>query len=160
MNFTVVQNVVLALYSPSLFVKKQHVDKMYENFLSKCGNEEAFPIDYKRRMTNKEKLQGRRDGILGREQKYLLKVTLFAQEKKLQPKVEGEPSNPMPTENYEKKRKDTSEGGILKPSKIRRLKGLVQVARVDLTVSAYWRRSGGSWQRGAPASSDSSIQYS
>ena len=54
MNFTVVQNMVLALYSPSLFEKKEKVDKMYENFLSKYQNEEAFPTDYKRGMTNKQ----------------------------------------------------------------------------------------------------------
>ena len=41
-NFTVVQNMVLALYSPTLMGKK-NVDKMYENFLSKYGDEEAFP---------------------------------------------------------------------------------------------------------------------
>ena len=34
MNFTVVQNMVMALYSPTLLGKK-NVDKMYENFLSK-----------------------------------------------------------------------------------------------------------------------------
>jgi len=113
MNFTVVQNMVMALYSPSLFEKKEKVDKMYENFLSKYQNEEAFPIDYKRGMTNKEKLQERRDRILGREQKYLLKVILFTQEKKLQPKVEDKPSEPTPTEKHGEKRKDTSEGGIL-----------------------------------------------
>ena len=34
MNFTVVQNMAMALYSPTLLGKK-NVDKMYENFLSK-----------------------------------------------------------------------------------------------------------------------------
>ena len=110
---------------------------MYENFLSKYQSVEAFPIDYKRGMTNKEKLQERRDRILGREQKYLLKVVLFTQEKKLQPKVEDKPSEPTPTEKYGEKRKDTSEGGILRPSKIKRLRGLVQVAKVHLRVFAY-----------------------
>ena len=33
---------------------------MYENFLSKYQNKEAFAVDYKRGMTNKEKLQERR----------------------------------------------------------------------------------------------------
>ena len=70
----------------------------------------------------------------------MLKVILFTQEKKLQPKVEGKPSEPTPTEKYGEKRKDTSEGCILRPSKIRRLKGLVQVAKVDLTVFAYSSR--------------------
>ena len=47
MNFTVAQNVAMALYSPSLLGKK-NVDKMYKNFLSKYGNKEAFPMDYTR----------------------------------------------------------------------------------------------------------------
>ena len=38
MNFTVVQNMVLSPYSPTLMGKK-NVDKMYENFLSKYCNE-------------------------------------------------------------------------------------------------------------------------
>ena len=60
MNFKVVQNMVIALYSPSLFGREK-VEKMYENFLSKYQNEEAFPISWTRGMTNKEKLQERRD---------------------------------------------------------------------------------------------------
>ena len=119
MNFTVVQNMVLAHYCPSLFEKKGEIDKMYENFLRKYQKEEAFPIDYKRGMTNKEKLQERRDRILGRLQKYLLKVILFTQEKKLQPKVDDKPSEPTPTEKYGEKRKDTSEGGIVSSDQAR-----------------------------------------
>ena len=34
MNFRVVENMVIALYSPSLFGREK-VEKMYENFLSK-----------------------------------------------------------------------------------------------------------------------------
>ena len=42
MNFKVVQNMVIALYSPSLFGREK-VEKMYENFFSKYQNEESFP---------------------------------------------------------------------------------------------------------------------
>ena len=89
MNFTVVQNMVLALYSPTLMGKK-NVDKMYENFLSKYGNEEAFPMDYTRGMTNKEKLQERRDRILGRKQSYQLFVAIYTQEKRMDPQKREE----------------------------------------------------------------------
>ena len=38
MSFTVVQNMVLAIYSPTLMGKK-NIDKMYEKFFSGYGNE-------------------------------------------------------------------------------------------------------------------------
>ena len=43
-SFSVVQNTVVALHSPS-FLAGEKVEKMYENFLSKYQNEEAFPLD-------------------------------------------------------------------------------------------------------------------
>ena len=55
LNFRTVQNMVLALYSPSL-MGRDKVEKMYENFLSKYQNEEKHPQDWTRSMTNKEKL--------------------------------------------------------------------------------------------------------
>ena len=51
MNFKVVENMVIALYSPSLFGREK-VEKMYENFLSKYQNEESFPTSWTRGMTN------------------------------------------------------------------------------------------------------------
>ena len=59
-NFFTAQNMVLALYSPSL-MGKDKVEKMYENFLSKYQNEEKRPQDWTRGMTVKEKLE--EDGI-------------------------------------------------------------------------------------------------
>ncbi len=42
MNFKVVENMVMAFYSPSL-LGREKVEKMCENFLSKYQNEESFP---------------------------------------------------------------------------------------------------------------------
>jgi len=89
MNFKTVENMVMALYSPSLFGRDK-VEKMYENFLSKFQNEEAFPISWTRGMTNKEKLQDRRDRITGTKRGFQLHVVLYTQEKKLDPKKKDE----------------------------------------------------------------------
>ena len=64
MNFNAVQNMVLALYSPSL-LGRDKVEKMCENFLSKYQNEEKHPQDWTRGMTAKEKLEEGRDRLLG-----------------------------------------------------------------------------------------------
>ena len=55
MNFRTVQNMVLALYSPSL-IGRDKVEKMYANFLNKYENEEKYPTDLRREMSTKEKL--------------------------------------------------------------------------------------------------------
>ena len=89
MNFKVVENMVIALYSPSLFGREK-VEKMYQNFLSKYQNEESFPTSWTRGMTKKEKLQERRDRILGTKRSYQLHVVLYTQEKKLDPKKKDE----------------------------------------------------------------------
>ena len=122
MNFTVVQNMVLALYSPTLMGKK-NVDKMYENFLSKYSNEEAFPMDYTRGMTNKEKLQERRDRILGRKQSYQLFVAIYTQEKRMD----------------EEKRKEylKAEQKEAKDVRMKKIRGLAQIT---LTHKAYSSR--------------------
>ena len=120
MNFKVVQNMVIALYSPSLFGREK-VEKMYENFISKYQNEEAFPISWTRGMTNKEKLQERRDRILGTKRSYQLHVVLYTQEKKLDPKKKDE---------YVSKQEKL-------PAKIKRTRGLVQITRMHITVQAY-----------------------
>ena len=125
MNFTVVQNMVLALYSPTLMGKK-NVDKMYENFLSKYGNEEAFPMDYTRGMTNKEKLQERRDRILGRKQSYQLFVAIYTQEKRMDPKKREEYLAAT-----EKQPKD---------ARTKKIRGLAQITRLNITVQAYSSR--------------------
>ena len=85
LNFRTVQNMVMALYSPSL-IGKDKAEKMYENFLSKYENEEKYPTDLRREMTNKEKLEERRDRLLGVKRSYQLHVVLYTQEKKLDTK--------------------------------------------------------------------------
>ena len=85
LNFNAVQNMVLALDSPSL-LGRDKVEKMYENFLSKYQNEERHPQDWTRYMTAKEKLEERRDRLLGVKRTYQLNAILFAQEKRLQRK--------------------------------------------------------------------------
>ena len=89
MNFKVVENMVMALYSPSL-LGRERVEKMYENFRSKYKNEVAFPTSWTRGMTNKEKLQDRRDRVLGTKRSFQLHVVLYTQEKKLDPKKKDE----------------------------------------------------------------------
>ena len=120
---------VLALYSPSL-LGMDKVEKMYENFLSKYQNEEKHPQDWTRGMTAKEKLEERRDRLLGVKRTYQLNVILLTQEKRLQPKkadkLDKEPlidQIALPTGT--------------KGMKTKRLKGMVQVARLNLTVKAY-----------------------
>ncbi len=76
MNFRTVQNMVLAFYSPTL-IGRDKVEKMYENFLSKYQNEEKHPQDWIRGMTNKEKLEERRDRLLGVKRPYQLNVILL-----------------------------------------------------------------------------------
>ena len=148
MNFTVVQNMVLALYSPTLMGKK-NVDKMYENFLSKYGNEEAFPMDYTRGMTNKEKLQERRDRILGRKQSYQLFVAIYTQEKRMDPKKR---------EEYL-----TATGKQPKDARTKKIRGLAQINRLNITVQANSSRVFEElrWKlaRRGTRSSDSSTQY-
>ena len=83
LNFNAVQNMVLALYSPSL-LGKDKVEKMYEKFLDKYQDEEKHPQDWTRGMTAKEKLEERRDRLLGVKRTYQLNVILFTQEQRLQ----------------------------------------------------------------------------
>ena len=110
LNFRTVQNMVLALYSPSL-IGKDKVEKMYGNFLDKYENEEKYPTDLRREMTNKEKLEERRDRLLGVKRSYQLHVVLYTQEKKLDPKKKDE---------YVSKQEKL-------PAKIKRTRGLVQI---------------------------------
>ena len=84
LNFRTVQNMVLALYSPSL-IGRDKVEKMYANFLNKYENEEKYPTDLRREMSTKEKLEERRDRLLGVKRNYQINVILFTQEKKLDP---------------------------------------------------------------------------
>ena len=113
-------SVQLALYSPSL-LGNEKVEKMYQNFLSKYQDQEKYPQDWTRYMTAKEKLEERRDRLLGVKRTYQLNVILFTQERKLDPA----------------KKKDGDTMFLPKGAKTKRLKGLVQVARLNLTVKAY-----------------------
>ena len=120
LNFRTVQNMVMALYSPSL-IGKDKVEKMYGNFLDKYQNEEKYPTDLRREMTNKEKLEERRDRLLGVKRSYQLSVILYTQEKKLDPKKKDE---------YVSTQEKL-------PAKIKRTRGLVQITRMHITVQAY-----------------------
>ena len=122
LNFSTVQNMVLGLYSPSL-IGKDKVEKMYENFISKYQDEDKHPTDWKRGMSNKEKLDERRDRLLGVKRNYQLHVVLYTQEKKLDPKKKDE---------YASK-----QVGLPKHGKIKRTRGLVQITRMHITVQAY-----------------------
>ena len=134
LNFRTVQNMVLALYSPSL-MGRDKVEKMHENLLDKYQNEEKYPQDWRREVTNKEKLEERRDRLLGVKRTYQLNVILFTREKKLDPtkKKDIPKQETLPT--------GTKKGDAMhlpKGTKTKRLQGLVQVASLSLTV---FRRS-------------------
>ena len=120
MNFRTVQNMVLALYSPSL-MGRDKAEKMYENFLSKYQDEEKYPTDLRREMSTKERLEERRDRLLGVKRSYQLHVVLYTQEKKLDPTKKAE---------YVSKQEKL-------PAKIKRTRGLVQITRMHITVQAY-----------------------
>ena len=88
--FLTVQNMVMALYSPSMFSTARQrgrdvVEKMYENFLSKYQNATAYPVDGVRTLRYTEKLQERRDRILGIRRTYQLHVILYTQARKMDP---------------------------------------------------------------------------
>ena len=75
--FLTVQNMVVALYSPSLINTKKDkykVDDMYENFLSKCENQMKYPADYMHVLKGKEREEERRDRALGRGRNYKVKA--------------------------------------------------------------------------------------
>ena len=114
---------VLALYSPTL-IGRDKVEKMYASFFDKYENEEKHPQDWTRSMTNKEKLEERRDRLLGFKRNYQINVILFTQEKKLDP-----------TKKKDIHKQETLPTGT-KGTKTERLQGLVQVARLSLTVNA------------------------
>ena len=120
LNFRTVQNMVMALYSPSL-IGKDKVEKMYGNFLDKYQNEEKYPTDLRREMSTKEKLEERRDRLLGVKRSYQLSVILFTQEKKLDPDKKKDKQEALPT--------GTKKGVAMhlpKGTKTKRLQGLVQ----------------------------------
>ena len=88
MPFLTVQNMVVALYSPSLINTKKDkykVDEMYENFLSTCENQMRYRAHYMRVLKGKERAEEKRDRVLGRGRKYTVKVVLFTQSRKLDP---------------------------------------------------------------------------
>ncbi len=124
MSLSVVQNMVMAFYSPSL-LSREKVENMYDNFLSRYQNEEAFPLDWTRCMTNKEKLPERRDRILGTKRKYQFHVVRLMQDKKLNPNREGEKHKQKPSPNVIKTRK---------------IMGMVQITRLIITLQAYSSR--------------------
>jgi len=128
LSFNTVQNMVLALYSPSVLGKdgKGKVDKMYENFLSKYQNDEKHPQDWTRYMTAKEKLEERRDRLLGVKRTYQLFVAIYTQERRMDPAKREEYL--AATEKEAKK------------VKMKKIRGLAQITRMHITVQAYSSR--------------------
>ena len=126
--FLTVQNMVVALYSPSLINTKKDkykVDEMYQNFLSKYENQVRHPEDYMRGLKGREREEERRDRVLGRGRKYKVKVVLFTQTRKLDPGRD-------PPEN------DYVDPRIMKAVwKNKKHKGYTQFWKGDLTVSHY-----------------------
>ncbi len=127
--FLAVQNMVLALYSPSLFSTarqrgKDAVEKMYENFLSKYQNATAYPDDNVRTLRYTEKLQERRDRILGIRRTYQLHVILYTQARKM------DPERPLPKQEELGR---AQKRGMAK----KKHKGLIQFWKGYLTVSSF-----------------------
>ena len=83
-NFLTTQNMVLALYSPSLYSKLK-VDKMYENFISKHADTEAFPGDHIRTWRYADRMKERLDRLTGVKRHFQLEVYLYTQERKMDP---------------------------------------------------------------------------
>ena len=77
-------------------------------------------------MTIKEKLQERRDRILGRKQSYQLFVAIYTQEKRMDPKKREEYLTAT-----EKQPKD---------ARTKKIRGLAQITRLNITVQAYSSR--------------------
>jgi hypothetical protein len=120
LNFQTVQNMVLALYSPS-FMGKTKVDKMYENFMSKYKNAD---VDYRRGMTWKEKHQEREDRRTGTKQKYQISVILYTQKRRLDGKK---------AEEYTEEDKKIK----LSDRKLKKFVGLTQIYTGNMNVEAY-----------------------
>ena len=127
--FMAVQNMVLALYSPSLFSTarqrgKDVAEKMYENFLSKYQNATAYPDDNVRTLRYTEKLHERRDRILGIRRTYQLHVILYTQARKM------DPERPLPKQEELGR---AQKRGMAK----KKHKGLIQFWKGYLTVSSF-----------------------
>ena len=83
-NFLTTQNMVLALYSPSLYGKLK-VEKMYDNFISKHADTEAFPGDHIRTWRYADRMKERLDRLTGVKRHFQLEVYLYTQERKMDP---------------------------------------------------------------------------
>jgi len=119
--FRTVQNMVIALFSPSVFGPKgkEKVENMYENYVSKFQNGKTYPINYMRTARQIDKLEDKRDRLLGKKHKYTLRVILLTQEQK------SDPSKDRPPQD------------IIKSYRKKSHKGLVQYWSGDLSVQAY-----------------------
>ena len=80
-NFRTVQNVVLGLYSPSLFGRKK-AEQNYQDFLSAYNNAEELPKGLVRVRKERLRLEDQLDRLKGVKKKYQLDVILYTEESK------------------------------------------------------------------------------
>ena len=93
-NFLSVQNLVMALSSPSIFGKngEEKVDKLFDTFISKYAESDSFK---EKKWRSLQKMKDKADRVVGRKRPFQLKVGLYAQAKKL---------NPEPSDEQQKER--------------------------------------------------------
>ena len=83
-------------------------------------------MDYTRGMTNKEKLQERRDRMLGSKQSNQLFVAIYTQEKRM---------DPAKREDYLAKTEK-----LPKDARAKKIRGSAQITRLNITVQTYSSR--------------------
>ena len=128
-NFLSVQNLVMALSSPSIFGKNgaEKVDKLFDTFISNYAESDSFT---EKKWRSLQKLKDKADRVVGRKRPFQLKVGLYAQAKKLNP----EPSDEQEEErNVEIPLRTSS-------SRVRKNKDLIQIWGGDLKVEAIDER--------------------
>ena len=111
---------------------KQNAEKMFENCVSKCENEQALPVDHARDMANKEKLQERWCRVFGRNQRCQL-LLRSTQEKMVDPAKRAD--------YFAKTEK------LPKDARTKKIRGAAQIARLNVALQAYSSRV---VDRGAP----------
>ena len=129
-NFLSVQNLVMALSSPSIFGKngEDKVDKLFDTFISKCAESDSFT---EKKWRSLQKMKDKADRVVGRKRPFQLKVGLYAQAKKL---------NPEPSDEQQKER-EVEVPLRTSSSRVRKNNDLIQIWGGDLTVEAIDERA-------------------
>ena len=128
-NFLSVQNLVMALSSPSIFGKngEEKVDKLFDTFISKYAESDSFT---EKKWRSLQKMKDKADRVVGRKRPFQLKVGLYAQAKKL---------NPEPSDEQQKER-EVEVPLRTSSSRVRKNKDLIQIWGGDLKVEAIDER--------------------